>query len=194
MTTSNNDGLGSTSEVDTKLTEQTEKKVKTTKTATKAATKKSTKNPKFYLTNAELLAAVKRAKEKDELTDELARMFMKLVKRYASRINFVGYPYNDDLQSQALLNLTRGWKSFDETRFSNAFAYYTQITHNSFIQYLNHERSHRDIRDASLIDIGMMPSNTYLEALEAAEAIKRSDSEDSEDLTETTEQLEETEE
>lgn len=168
MTTNNEISSG----VDEKVT--TTKVAKATaakKAAVKPAAKKAaTKKPKHYLTNAALLEAVKDAKAKGYLTDELGKMFMVLVARYASKINFVGYPYNQDLQGQALVNLARGWASFDETRFSNAFAYYTQITHNSFIQYLNHERSHRDIRDACLVDQGMMPSHTYLEALEAAEA------------------------
>ena len=40
-------------------------------------------------------------------TNKLARMYMKLCERYGTRSNMRGYTYNDEMRSQALLELTQ---------------------------------------------------------------------------------------
>lgn len=114
-----------------------------------------------YLNNRELLAEIKIAKEKGQLTDKLAMMLSLLCARYARKGNFVGYSYNDDMQSYAMLMLVKTWNSFNPDKGSNPFAFFTQCIKNSFRQYLNHEKKHRDIRDAELINQGLNPSFGY---------------------------------
>ena len=114
-----------------------------------------------YLNNADMLKAVLESKEMGHMSDTLARMLMMLVRRYASKGNFSGYSYNDEMQSFALVSLTRTWASFDPAKSSNCFAYFTQCTHNSFIQYLAVEKKQQLIRDEMMIDGGLMPSYSY---------------------------------
>ena len=59
------------------------------------------------------------------------------------------------------MNLVKSWKSFNPEKSQNPFAYFTSCIHNSFLQYLNQERKHRNIRDALLIEHGLDPSYTY---------------------------------
>lgn len=121
------------------------------------------KKKKNYLNNADMLKELDKCHAQDKLTDEMARMFMSLVKRYATIPRFSGYSYNEDMQSHALLILTEMWRKFDGTRFNNPFAYYTQIVHNAFHQLDNKERRQRDVRDAILVDYGKNPSFNYEE-------------------------------
>lgn len=119
------------------------------------------KKPKNYLNNADMLAELKKCHERGRLTEEMGRMFMALVKRYACIPRFAGYSYNDDMQSFALLTLTKVWRGFDAAKYDNPFAYFTQIVHHAFHQLDNQERRQRDIRDAVLVDQGKNPSFNY---------------------------------
>lgn len=114
-----------------------------------------------YLNNADMLKAVVESKAKGAMSDTLARMLMMLVKRYASKPNWSGYTYNDDMQSFALLMLSRTWASFNEQRSKNCFAYYTQCAKNSFIQYLTTEKKSQRLRDELMIEEGLLPSYSY---------------------------------
>lgn len=124
---------------------------------------KGERKPKNYLNNADMLRELKLSKEKGRLTEEMGNMFLMLTKRYASIPRFSGYSYNEDMQSVALLTLAKVWKGFDETRFNNPFAYFTQIVHNAFHQFNNQERRERDIRDSMLVAQGKNPSFGYSE-------------------------------
>ena len=114
-----------------------------------------------YLNNKELLAEIKIAKEQGKMTDKLAAMLQLLCARYGRAGNFVGYSYNADMQSYAMLSLVKTWNSFNPEKGSNPFAFFTQCIKNSFKQYLNQEKKHRDIRDAELINQGLNPSYGY---------------------------------
>lgn len=121
------------------------------------------RKPKNYLNNADMLAELKLCHAQGKLTHKMGDMFLELVKRYASIPRFSGYSYNDDMRSFALLTLCKVWTYFDATRFSNPFAYFTQIVHNAFFQFDNAERKQRDIRDALLLNSGKNASYSYSE-------------------------------
>ena len=95
-----------------------------------------------------------------KMTDELARMFLKLCKRYATRANWRGYTANDEMQSQALLQLSQIGLQFDESKSDNPFAYYTAAITNSFTRILNIEKKNQNIRDDLLELAQMKPSST----------------------------------
>jgi len=73
-------------------------------------------------------------------------------------IYVTGNTYNDDMQAYAMLMLVRTWNSFDPKKSQNPFAFFTQCIKNSFIQYLNQEKRHRNIRDELLLDQGLNAS------------------------------------
>ena len=77
-----------------------------------------------------------------KMTNKLALMFMKLCERYGSRGNWRGYTYNDEMRSQALLQLSQIGLQFDEFKSENPFAYYTAAITNSFTRILNVEKKH----------------------------------------------------
>lgn len=121
----------------------------------------------FYLKNADLLAEVIKCKEAGRMSNKLASMLLMLTTRYASKPNFSGYTYIDDMIAEAMADLSKNALKFKPERSSNPFAFYTQCIHNSFLGYLNSEKKHRRIRDAMLIEIGENPSFNFQEEYRA---------------------------
>jgi hypothetical protein len=95
-----------------------------------------------------------------QMTNKLAHMFIKLCERYATRSNWRGYTYNDEMRSQALLQLSQIGLQFDESKSQNPFAYYTAAITNSFTRVLNIEKRNQNIRDDILEMNGLNPSYT----------------------------------
>ena len=95
-----------------------------------------------------------------QMTNTLARMFMKLVERYATRSNWRGYTYNDEMRSTALLQLSQIGLQFDESKSANPFAYYTAAVTNSFTRVLLNEKKGQNLRDDILEANGLNPSYT----------------------------------
>jgi hypothetical protein len=94
------------------------------------------------------------------MTRKLATMFMKLCERYATRSNWRGYTYNEEMRGQALLQLSQIGLQFDESKSQNPFAYYTAAITNSFTRVLNIEKKMQNIRDDILEINGLNPSWT----------------------------------
>jgi hypothetical protein len=100
------------------------------------------------------------SKEHGTMTRTLANMFIKLCERYATRSNWRGYTYNDEMRSQALLQLSQIGLQFDESKSQNPFAYYTAAITNSFTRVLNIEKRNQNLRDDILEMNGLTPSYT----------------------------------
>ena len=95
-----------------------------------------------------------------QMTRKLATMFIKLCERYATRSNWRGYTYNEEMRGQALLQLSQIGLQFDESKSQNPFAYYTAAITNSFTRILNLEKKNQNIRDDMLEQAGLNPSWT----------------------------------
>jgi len=98
------------------------------------------------------------SRDHGNMTRKLAMMFMKLCERYATRSNWRGYTYNEEMRGQALLQLSQIGLQFDESKSQNPFAYYTAAITNSFTRILNIEKKNQNIRDDILEMNGMNPS------------------------------------
>ena len=97
-------------------------------------------------------------KDAGQITNNLARMMLKLCERYATRGNVRGYTYNDEMKGQAILQLTQIGLQFDESKSDNPFAYFTAAVTNSFVRVINIEKRNQNIRDDILEMNGMNPS------------------------------------
>jgi hypothetical protein len=100
------------------------------------------------------------SKDHGKMTPKLAHMFIKLCERYATRSNWRGYTYNDEMRSQALLQLSQIGLQFDESKSQNPFAYYTAAITNSFTRVLNIEKRNQNLRDDILEMNNLTPSYT----------------------------------
>lgn len=99
-------------------------------------------------------------KDHGQTTRTLATMYIKLCERYATRSNWRGYTYNQEMRGQALLQLSQIGLQFDESKSQNPFAYYTAAITNSFTRILNLEKKNQNIRDDMLEQAGLNPSWT----------------------------------
>jgi hypothetical protein len=104
------------------------------------------------------LATGEYSRDHGTMTRKLAMMFMKLCERYATRSNWRGYSYNEEMRGQALLQLSQIGLQFDESKSQNPFAYYTAAITNSFTRILNIEKKNHNIRDDILEMNGLNPS------------------------------------
>jgi hypothetical protein len=100
------------------------------------------------------------SRDHGNMTRTLAFMFIKLCERYATRSNWRGYTYNDEMRSQALLQLSQIGLQFDESKSQNPFAYFTAAITNSFTRVLNIEKRNQNLRDDILEMNGFNPSYT----------------------------------
>ena len=113
------------------------------------------------------------SKDHGSITNNLARMYIKLCERYATRGNVRGYTYNDEMKGQAILQLTQIGLQFDESKSDNPFAYFTAAVTNSFVRVINIEKKMQNIRDDILEMNGMNPSYTRIINAEYDAAHKR---------------------
>lgn len=153
------------------------KKVAKKKLVVKKKRRRRTKHD--YIDKKELLAEVIACKEVDVMSDKLAKMLQLIAKKFAQSRNLAGYTYSDDMQAFAMMMLVKTWRAFKPEKSNNAFAFYTQCIKNSFIQFLNQEKAHRNVRDKLIVAHGGLPSYTYQrEYEEKAQAKKGQGSDD----------------
>ena len=114
------------------------------------------KKDNYYVDNNELLQHMKEYKEKKakdpntQIDDYTARCILKIVRKFASRKNFSGYTYKDDMISGAVENILLYIDNFDPEISKNPFAYFTQIAYFSFLRKIRDEKKHTYIRFKSM--------------------------------------------
>lgn len=113
------------------------------------------------------------SKDHGQITNNLARMYIKLCERYATRGNVRNYTYNDEMKGQAILQLAQIGLQFDESKSDNPFAYFTAAVTNSFVRIINLEKRNQNIRDDLLEINGMNPSYTRTGESDYANAMRR---------------------
>lgn len=134
-----------------------EESINLVKLPIKKVIKKSLKrddNPN-YVSNKDFTAAIsvwiienagkKSRKEWTQLPEFVAKCFMNIIEHYALKGNWRNYTYIDEMKSEARLNCVKYAHNFDTNR-GNAFAYFTQYVHNSFLQVLANEKKQANIK------------------------------------------------
>ena len=109
------------------------------------------KTKRNYINNNEFLEAVKDYKklclEAEDSGDDAPRIpnyigecIFKISTRLASRPNFSGYTYKDDMISDGLENAIQALGNFGPEKSSNPFAYFTQIIWYAFLRRIDKEK------------------------------------------------------
>jgi hypothetical protein len=109
-----------------------------------------------------------------QITNTLARMYLKLCEKYGTKWNWRGYSYNDEMKGAAILQLTYVGLRFNEAKSSNPFAYFTAVLNNSFCRVLNAEKRTQSIRDDLMEGAGLAPSYTRQFQSDYERELKRS--------------------
>lgn len=111
-------------------------------------------NKEFY----KLLVDYKeKCKEADEsnlptprIPESIGNCFVMIATKLASKGNFVGYTYKDEMISDALENCVVAVHSFNPEKSNNPFAYFTQIIWYAFLRRIEKEKKQTYVKYKSL--------------------------------------------
>lgn len=117
-----------------------------------------------YVNNKDMLEEIILCKKNgNKISDRLGKMFISISNNFASKPNFNGYSYKDELISNGILACCIAFQNFDPEKSNSPFSYFTQVIFHSFLQILNKEKKAQNIRDELLMNADMNPSFGYLE-------------------------------
>jgi len=98
-----------------------------------------------YLNNKDFLTEMVRWKDqgyKKPIPDTIASFFIGIVSGIASKTNFSGYTYIEDMKSEALEHCVKYADRFDPEKSKNPFGYFSQIAWNAFLQTIKKEKKY----------------------------------------------------
>jgi len=104
-----------------------------------------------YVNNPEFLEAIVAYKKlcveaedsgdsKPQITNYIGQCIFQISTRLASKPNFSGYSYKDEMISDGLENAIQALGNFDPEKSSNPFAYFTQIIWYAFLRRIDKEK------------------------------------------------------
>lgn len=110
----------------------------------KRVTKNYVNNPEFLECIVKYKNDIKDAEESGDPTppipNYIGECIYKIATRLASKPNFSGYSYKDDMISDGLENAIQALGNFDPEKSSNPFAYFTQIIWYAFLRRIDKEK------------------------------------------------------
>ena len=109
------------------------------------------KRKKHYVNNPDFLAAIveykkslKEAKEKGKplpkIPNYIGECIIKIATRLATKPNFSGYSYKDEMISDGIENCFACVTNFNEEKTQNPFAYFTQVIYYAFLRRIQKEK------------------------------------------------------
>jgi DNA-directed RNA polymerase specialized sigma24 family protein len=112
-----------------------------------------------YVDNAKLVAELELYKERLKtdptvrLPEYVGKCILDIATRFASRPNFYGYSYKEELISDGVENCLMYITNFDSAKSTNAFAYLTQICYYAFIRRIAKEKKQSYIKHKLVMDM-----------------------------------------
>jgi hypothetical protein len=111
--------------------------------------------PEHYVNNKEFSEAVEnyvRNKDKLPISNYIGDCFLRIAYKLASKANFSGYTYKEEMIMDAVENCVKAINNYDINKVTrtgkpNAFAYFTQITWYAFLRRMEKEKKHQNIRE-----------------------------------------------
>lgn len=110
-----------------------------------------------YVNNAEMLEAIKQYKadlkeardsgtEEPRIPEYLGECILKIATRLSHKYNFINYSYRDDMILDGIENCMICMNSFDPTKSSNPFSYFTQVIYFAFLRRIAKEKKQSYIK------------------------------------------------
>lgn len=114
------------------------------------------KKPNHYVDNEKFLAEIveykKKCKiaadqglEKPRLSEYIGKCIYLIAENLSHKPRFMNYSFRDELVSDAIENCFLYFDNFDSDKYSNPFAYFTQIIYFAFHRRINKEEKNRYI-------------------------------------------------
>ena len=112
---------------------------------------------KNYVNNPEFLIAIEQYKEacanalaegnpEPRIPNYIGECLYQISTRLATKPNFSGYTYKDEMISDGLENAIQALSNFDPSKSKNPFAYFTQIIWYAFLRRIDKEKKQLYIR------------------------------------------------
>ena len=110
-------------------------------------------NKKLYTEMVKFIAKCDEAKEqglqRPRVTNYIGECILKISTRLATRPNFVGYSYKDEMISDGIENCLCYLHNFNPEKSKNPFAYFTQIIYYAFLRRIQKEKKQLYIKHKS---------------------------------------------
>ena len=107
-------------------------------------------NKKLYAELTDHINAYNKAKEEGVQTPPINRYIGSCIQlianRYATKKNFSGYSFIEDMKGDGIENCIRYLHNFDPVKYSNPLAYFTQIIYFAFLQRIENEKKQSYIK------------------------------------------------
>ena len=114
-----------------------------------------------YVNNKDLLAALiayraavaeaeEGGEDKPQVPDYIGKCIMMIAQRLATRPNFSGYMYKEEMISDGIENCLQYIHNFNPDKSQNPFAYFTQIIHYAFLRRIQKEKKQLEIKNKIL--------------------------------------------
>lgn len=135
------------------------------------------KKKNHYVDNERFLAEIKEyktkckeaeadGKEKPRVSEYIGKCIYLIAENLAHKPRFMNYSYVDEMKSDAIENCLMYFDNFDSDKYSNPFAYFTQIIYYAFHRRINKEEKNRYVmykkfQESVLdtVDAGLMLDN-----------------------------------
>lgn len=79
-------------------------------------------------------------RQEPRVSEYLGHCFYILCERIATKPNFSGYSYIDEMKGDGMENCIMQVKSYNPQKSNNAFAYFSTIIHNAFVRRIKREK------------------------------------------------------
>lgn len=117
-----------------------------------------------YVNNAEFLAALiehkkkcteaeEKGLEKPRLPNYVGECILKIANHLAYKPNFINYSYRDDMVLDGIENCIMYAHNFNPDKYSNPFAYFTQIIYYAFLRRIQKEKKQSYIKGKLIQDM-----------------------------------------
>lgn len=120
-----------------------------------------------YINNADFLQALKDHKQKSKehqeqglplprIPEYIGECIMKIANNLAKRPNFYAYTYIQECISDGIENCLVYINNFDSEKYSNPFAYFTQICWYAFVRRIHKEKKQQYIKCRATENFGVL--------------------------------------
>jgi hypothetical protein len=115
------------------------------------------RKPRHYINNKDLYEAMKiykgqvvesqkENKPLPKITNYIGECILAIANRLATKGNFGGYTYRDEMISDGIENCIMYINNFNPDKYNNPFAYFTQIIKFSFIRRIQKEKKQQYVK------------------------------------------------
>jgi hypothetical protein len=107
--------------------------------------------------------AEKEGKEKPPIPNYIGECFMKIAEGLSHIHKFINYPFRDEMISDGIENCIMYMDNFDPVKYTNPFAYFTQIIYYAFLRRIQKEKKQLYIRYKATQQKGILDEHEMME-------------------------------